>query len=545
MQGATRGNGEIGEDITPNLKTIKALPLRIPVRNPDGTRPDVQAPPYLVVRGEAFFFLDEFERINKRLEEAGEKLYVNPRNTASGTLRQLDPALTASRPLTILVYQIVDSQGEVPGTQWETLQFLKALGFPTPEASHHGSLDTIRPKLEEWGARRRSLNYEIDGMVIKINDHELFASLGVVGKDPRGAIAYKFPAEEVSTQLLDIGVNVGRTGVLTPYAILEPVPIGGVTVRQATLHNFEYIEEKDIRLGDRVLVKRSGDVIPYVIGPLESARTGEEKVYTPPTTCPSCGEPVVNLEGEVAWYCVNPRCPAQLVRSLEHFVGRGALDIVGLGIKIVEQLVEEGLVKDSADLYTLTKEQLLELEGFADKKAENLLDSIAASREQPLGRFLTALGIKGVGEVMAADLAREYRDLDALAASDQESLEAIEGVGPNIAEAIVAWFALPANRELLEKFRSVGFWPTEAEDEGPSNPQTFEGQTFVITGTLSAPRNEIKALIESYGGKVTGSVSKNTNYLVAGENAGSKLNKAADLGVIVISEDELRRMTSG
>ena len=542
VQGATRGNGEIGEDITPNLKTIQSLPLRIPVRKPGEPAGGAEPPAYLVVRGEAFFNLDDFEKLNKQLADAGEKTYVNPRNTASGALRQLDPKLTASRPLSMLIYQVVYAEGDVPQTQWETLEFLKDLGFPTPEATHHNRLEEIAPLLETWGRRRSLLNYEIDGMVIKINDHQLFNDLGIVGKDPRGAIAYKFPAQEVTTLLQDIGVKVGRTGVLTPYAILEPVEIGGVTVRQATLHNFDYLVEKDIRIGDRVMLKRAGDVIPYVIGPVVDARTGSETTFRPPTTCPSCGEPVENIPGEVAWYCNNPSCPAQLVRTLEHFVSRGALDIVGLGIKIVEQLVEAGLVRDPADLYTLARESLLQLEGFAEKKADNLLESIAASKEQPLPRFLNALGIRGVGEVMAADLTRAYSDLDQLAQASIEELTTIEGVGPNIAQAIVDWFSHSSNRKLLDKFRAVGFWPVAVQAGRSTVQQVFEGQVFVITGTLSAPRSEIQALIEEYGGKVTGSVSSKTDFLVAGENAGSKLAKAAALGVRVITESELHKL---
>ena len=542
VQGATRGNGEIGEDITPNLKTIQALPLRIPVKKPGANAPAAVPPSYLVVRGEAFFMLDEFEKLNERLAEAGEKTYVNPRNTASGTLRQLDPQLTASRPLTLLIYQVVYAEGEVPGTQWETLAYLRELGFPVPEASHFKDLRAIEAELNSWGKRRAGLNYEIDGMVVKINNHDLFHDLGVVGKDPRGAVAYKFPAQEVTTILADIGVNVGRTGVLTPYAILEPVEIGGVTVRQATLHNFDYLVEKDIRIGDRIMLKRAGDVIPYVIGPVVEARTGSEKPFTPPESCPSCGEAVENIEGEVAWYCINPSCPAQLVRTLEHFVSRGALDIVGLGIKIVEQLVDEGLVKDPADLYYLKSEDLIHLEGFAQKKVDNLLESIAASRQQSLARFLTALGIRGVGEVMASDLTRVYPDLDTLGHATTEDLTAIEGVGPNIAQAIVDWFARPGNRALLDKFKKADFWPIAEPEDKSTHPQVFEGKVFVITGTLSAPRNEIKALIEQHGGKVTGSVSKKTDFLVAGESAGSKLTKATELGVQVLSESDLLEM---
>jgi DNA ligase (NAD+) len=540
VQGATRGNGEIGEDITHNLRTINTLPLRIPVK-----QNDLAAPPYLVVRGEAFFYLPDFEALNQRLAKSGEKTYVNPRNTASGTLRQLDPTLTASRPLSLLVYQIVAGEGDLPENQWETLAYLRDLGFPVPEAAHCRNLDEVVPHLQRWGERRDQLNYEIDGMVVKINNHTLFQDLGVVGKDPRGAVAFKFPAQEVTTTLLDIGVNVGRTGVLTPYAILEPVEIGGVTVRQATLHNFDYIQEKDIRIGDRILLKRAGDVIPYVIGPVTAARDGQESVFEPPNRCPVCGETVENPPGEVAWYCTNPACPAQVIRNIEHYVSRGAMDIVGLGIRIVEQLVEAGLVKDVADLYSLQREDLLGLEGFAEKKADNLLASITASREQPLSRFINALGIRGIGEVMAADLARNYADLDALAATTVEKLLEIEGVGPNIAQALVDWFQRPSNQRILDKFRQVGYWPAAEAPAAPSGPQPLEGLVFVITGTLSVPRSDIRTKIEAHGGKVTGSVSKKTNFLVAGENAGSKLTKAESLGVTVLDEAGLDQLILG
>jgi DNA ligase (NAD+) len=367
--------------------------------------------------------------------------------------------------------------------------------------------------------------------------------LGVVGKDPRGAIAFKFPAQEVTTRLNDIGVNVGRTGVLTPYAILEPVEVGGVVVRQATLHNFDFIFEKDIRIKDRVRIKRAGDVIPYVIGPIEEARTGDEWPYTPPETCPACDQPVEHLPGEVAWYCVNAACPAQLIRNVEHFVSRGAMDIVGMGIKIVEQLVSEGIVGDVADLYTLERAALLDLEGFADKKADNLLEAITASKEQGLTRLLTALGIRGVGETIAADLTRYYPDLDALAAASIEELQTIEGIGPNIAAAIVDWFARPANQRVLAKLRSAGVWPSADVTASSSEELPLNGLTFVVTGTLTNfTRSEIKEYIQSQGGKVAGSVSKKTDYLVAGENAGSKLDKAQELDVKIIGEDDLRRL---
>ncbi|MBN2256546.1 MAG: NAD-dependent DNA ligase LigA, partial [Anaerolineaceae bacterium] len=397
IQGATRGDGDVGEDITVNLRTIKSIPLRIPVSDAS-----LRPPARLVVRGEAYIPIQDFLELNQRLEEAGERTYLNPRNTAAGSLRQLDPTLTAKRPLTLLVYSIVASDSTMPVTQWDTLQYLKALGFPVSRhASRHSTLLEAMEACEEGILHRDDLPYEADGMVIKIDDLSLADSLGVVGKDPRGAIAYKFPSREVSTRLMDIAVNVGRTGVLTPLAILEPVELGGVVVKQATLHNFDFITEKDIRIGDRVMVKRAGEVIPYIIGPVPAARTGDESVFQPPSICPVCHQPVEHISGEVAWYCVNAGCPAQLIRNIEHFVSRPAMDIAGLGIRIVEQLVESGLVKDVADLYRLNREDLLKLEGFADKKAENLLAAISDSKQQSLARLINALGIRGVGEVMA------------------------------------------------------------------------------------------------------------------------------------------------
>jgi len=380
--------------------------------------------------------------------------------------------------------------------------------------------------------------------VIKIDDLRLAEDLGYVGKDPRGSIAFKFPAQEVTTRLVDIGVNVGRTGVLTPYAMLDPVDIGGVIVRQATLHNFDYISEKDIRMGDRVRVKRAGEVIPYVIGPVEALRTGEERVFVPPAVCPDCGEPVEHLEGEVGWFCVNAACPAQLIRNLEHFVSRGAMDIVGLGIKIVEQLVASGLVRDVADLYSLTNEKLLELEGFAEKKAENLLQAIDLSRQQSLARLITALGIRGVGEVLAADLPNYYTDLEEFSLATVDDLQKIEGVGPNTSQAIVDWFSRPANTQVLQKLKAAGVWPQASKSlRAVAEAQPLAGFTFVITGTLATySRDDAKEFIQKYGGKVTDSVSKKTSYLVMGENPGSKVDKARSLGVPILDEDGLRRL---
>jgi DNA ligase (NAD+) len=501
----------------------------------------------------------DFDELNRRQTEAGKAAYLNPRNTAAGALRQLDPGLTAQRPLTILVYQIVYSEGgHIPTSQWDLLAYLKALGFPVTDiARRFDNLDAAIAYTVTWEKRRDELDYETDGMVIKIDDLHLAAELGFVGKDPRGAIAFKFPAREVTTILTGIDVEVGRTGVLTPKAVLEAVEIGGVVVRNATLHNFDYIAEKDIRIGDRVLLKRAGEVIPYIIGPVIDARSGAEQAYVPPAVCPACGQPVEHLEGEVAWYCVNAACPAQLLRNIEHFVSRGAMDINGLGEKIVEKLIETGAVKDVADIYLLKRADILAAVTKKERKtkaeppgkiAENLLASIAASRKQPLHRLLTALGIRGVGEVAAADLARHFSDLDALAQTSADTLQAIEGFGPNTAAAIADWFARPVNQALLAKLKSIDLWPSGGSQSSIVNQKSsnaFEGLTFVVTGTLpTLSREGVKEFIESHGGKVTDSVSKKTSYLVLGEAPGSKHEKAKELGVKVIEEQKLRELAN-
>jgi DNA ligase (NAD+) len=495
----------------------------------------------------------DFEELNRKLEEAGEKTYMNPRNSAAGSLRQLDPALTASRPITLLVYQIIHAErGTIPTSQWEILEYLKSLGFPvTDVAQRFDDIEAAIAYTETWDKKRDDLPYEADGMVIKIDDLTLAAELGFVGKDPRGAIAFKFPAREVTTTLLGIDVEVGRTGVLTPKAVLEAVEINGVIVKNATLHNFDYIAEKDIRVGDRVLVKRAGEVIPYIIGPVVDARTGKEKTYQPPSVCPACGQAVEHFEGEVAWYCVNAACPAQLVRNVEHFVSRGAMDIVGMGTKIVEKLIEAGKVSDVADIFTLTREDILESVTKKDRKtekeppgklADNLLTAIAESLNRPLNRLIAALGIHGVGEVSAADLAGHFGSLDALYTASADDLQQIEGIGPNIAEGIVDWFARPVNQKVLKKLKAAGVWPM-AEERGKKKEGAFTGQTFVITGTLPTwSREDAKEFIESNGGKVTDSVSKKTSYLVLGENPGSKLEKAKSLGVKIIGEEELKKL---
>lgn len=539
VKGATRGDGNVGEDVSANLRTIKALPLKIPV-SPLSL---LSVPKTLVVRGEVFITIKDFEELNRRLEEMGEKTYLNPRNTASGSLRQLDPRITAMRPLTLLTYDIVQIDENAPTTQCEILERLYDFGFPVVENRYCTDLDEVVLAYQDYLKRRDELGYEADGVVIKLNDLLLADQLGVVGKDPRGAIAYKYPAREVATKLLSIGVNVGRTGVLTPYAILSPVEIGGVIVKQATLHNFDFIAQKDIRIGDIVLIKRAGDVIPYVIGPIVERRNGHEQVFVPPNNCPVCDQPIEHIEGEVAWYCVNAACPAQVVRNLEHFVSRSAMDIAGVGINLVEQFVQAGLVSDAADLYQLRKEDLLRLEGFAEKKAGNVLQAIAGSKSQYLARLIVGLGIRGVGEVVASDLARRFQSLDALMAATLEELQTIEGIGPNTAQAIVDWFRQPRNRELLEKFRAAGVWPVEGKKKTDERKKVFTGMTFVVTGTLQHfTREEVKTYIEQRGGKVTDSVSKKTHYVLVGENPGSKLEKARSLNVAVIDEAKFLEM---
>jgi DNA ligase (NAD+) len=542
VRGATRGDGEIGEDITPNLRTVRPLPLQIPVTNTKQT-----PPAKLVVRGEAVIFTKDFERMNTALAAAGKDTYVNPRNTASGALRQLDSSLTAARPISLLCYAVVEAAGVRFATQWEVLAYLRQMGFPVAgQVQKFANIDGVIAYLEAQSEIRDQLPFEADGLVIKLNDLRLAADLGVVGKDPRGAIAFKFPAREVSTLLLDIGVNVGRTGVLTPYAILEPVAVGGVTVRQATLHNFDFIKEKGIRIGDRVWIKRAGEVIPYVIGPILEARTGAEKRYRMPRKCPSCAEPLERVEGEVAYYCVNSACPAQLTRLVEHFAA--VLDIVGFGEKLAVQVVGAGLVKDLADIFLFEEDKLLGLPGFAEKKAQNLLESIAAARERlvtehQLARLISALGIRSVGEVAANDLAAHFGSLDELRAATAEILQEVEGFGPIVSQAVVDWFQLPRNRALLEKLKRLGVWPVAEKRQTRIAQGPLTGQTFVITGTLpNWSREETKAFIEANGGKVTDNVSKKTSYLVLGEAPGSKLAKAQSLGVPIVDEAGLRTL---
>jgi len=543
--GATRGDGYRGEDITPNLRTVKALPLRIPVAllAGEGSEP-IAAPARLVVRGEAYMPIDAFEAFNREQEAAGKKTYANPRNTAAGSLRVLDPSITASRPLSLFCYQVVEIEGGPQLTsQWQALDYLRRLGFPVNELNRRFTdFEALVDYCVAWEPVRETLNFETDGLVIKIDDLATQERLGAVGNAPRWAVAYKYPAPEAVTRLKRIVVNVGRTGSLTPAAELEPVRIGGVTVTNATLHNADYIAAHDIREGDMVIVKRAGEVIPQVLGPVLELRPPGTRPWRMPDRCPVCGEPVEHPEGEVAYYCVNAACPAQLVRSIEHFVSRGAMDIEGFGIRQAELFVELGLVRDVADIYYLTADQLLPLEGFAEKKVANLLAAIEASKSRPPARLLAALGIKGVGVTVAQLLMDHYGSLEALAAASPEEMEQIPGIGPKLAQSVADWFAREPNREIVRKLKAASV-RTEAEEAEQAGPQPLTGLTFVITGTLpTMSREQARAFIQAHGGRVTSSVSSKTDYLLAGERAGSKLAKAEKLGVQVIDEAALRQM---
>ena len=526
--GATRGNGEIGEDITPNLRTIADVPLRIPAAGgPPPTR--------IEVRGEVYLPIAAFNQLNERQAAAGDKIFANPRNAAAGSLRQLDSSITASRPLRFFAYAVGPFAGVQLNSQWQLLETLREYGFViNPDVRRFADFEAVVAYCHEWMERRETLGFEVDGMVVKIDDFDQQNELGVVGRDPRWAIAYKFPAREETTTLREIVVNVGRTGKLIPNAVLEPVTIGGTTVQHASLHNAEYVISRDIRIGDRVVVKRAGDVIPYVVGPLPDARTGAETPWLAPTHCPACGEPIEKLPDEVDMYCVNVDCPAQLVRSVEHWVSRGAMDIVGMGERQARQFVELGLIRRIPDIYRLTTASFADRDGYGEKRITNLLRSIEESKNRPLDRVITALGIRGVGVSAAQDLARHFRSLGALATASHSELVALEGVGPNTAQSIVDFFSTPANREVLAELRELG---VRSEDDAPLQPAgtALAGLAFVITGTLeNVTREAAQELIEGHGGKVAGSVSKKTDYLLAGTAAGSKLAKAQSLGVAVL-----------
>ncbi|MEP6987445.1 MAG: NAD-dependent DNA ligase LigA, partial [Chloroflexota bacterium] len=541
VQAATRGNGELGDDVTANVRTIRNVPLKIPV-DPNGPK----APERLVVRGEVMFLKKDFVALNKKQAEAELPLYVNARNTASGTLKQKDSRITASRPLVAYLYAVVAASGIKWDTQWDILNNLRDLGFSTaPHAEYYPTLSDIIQQLPTWESRRRTLDFEIDGVVLKINDLRIQAELGYSGKDPRGAIAYKFPAEEMTTKLLGVTANVGRTGRLTPTAQLEPVFIGGVTVTSASLHNYDQIAKLDIRLGDTVIVKRSGEVIPYVIGPVIGARDGSETPILPPTNCPSCNTPVIQPEGFVDTICPNLDCPERIFRSIEFFVSRGAMDIDSMGPQTVKILIDNKLIQDEADIFTLKPESFEGLEGFAEKKIDNLMKSIEAAKTRPLVQLVGSLGIDGVGGVVAGLLADRFGSLDAILNASVEAIDDIGGIGPILAEGIAAWFADERHRKLLDKLRAAGINPQNEAKVAAGDGLT--GSSFVLTGTLpTLSREQAEELIESHGGKISGSVSKKTSYVLMGDTPGSKADKARTLGVPIISEADLMAMiTSG
>ncbi|HEX7119614.1 MAG TPA: NAD-dependent DNA ligase LigA [Longimicrobiales bacterium] len=541
VRGATRGNGVIGEDVTRNLRTIREIPLRL--------RDAAPIPRRLEIRGEVYMPFSGFTALNERRAAAGEPTFANPRNSAAGSLRQLDPRVTAGRPLSFFAYQVQldpDSRESLPvESQEDVLRLLEAWGLPVnPERRVCRDLGEVIAYAEHVDRLRGELDFAIDGMVVKLAPLRLWPELGIVGgREPRWAIAYKFAPDLATTRLLSIEINVGRTGSLNPYAVLEPVEIAGATVRLATLHNFEDIARKDLRIGDTVLVKRAGEVIPQVVGPVTEERTGAETPFLPPDHCPVCGTPVERPADEVMLYCPNGSCPARIYWGVVHFASQGAMDIRGLGEQTVQLLLEEGLVRDVADLYALRPEDLRELDGFADLSARNLVAAIAASRERPLHRLLFALGVRHVGIVAAQQLARHFGTLDALLAAGPEQLAAVHGIGQTTATALAAYLAEPRNRELLERLRAAGVnleEPVEREEHRP-----FSGLTFVVTGTLpTMSRKEATEYIERRGGRVAGSVSRSTSYVVAGESPGSKLDRARELGVPVLGEADLHALAS-
>lgn len=641
---ATRGNGESGDDVTANVRTIRSIPLRIPVAA-DGR----EAPATLVVRGEVFFNKADFAELNRQQEAQELPRYVNARNTASGTLKQKDSRITASRPLSASVYDVLAAEGLDVDTQYQQLEALEALGFPVPpDVEHCADLTALAALLPAWETRRNELPFQIDGLVIKVDDLQVAQELGVAGKDPRGAIAWKFPAEEASTRLRNVSVNVGRSGKITPAAELEPVFVGGVTVSSASLHNYDQVARLDIRIGDTVIVKRSGDVIPYVVGPLVAARDGSEQVILPPQTCPFCERTVVQPEEAVDWFCVNPVCPERVFRQVEFFVSRGAMDIEGMGPETIRTLIDESFIHDVADIFLLEakREGLLALEGFGETKVDNLLAAIEEAKSRPLERVLASQGIDGVGGTVAAllagelpdlagstasqdnallplaGLAREVQeagaqfalaarkllshprpsedgtsreqlrartlllnpltelapryldadpdtvatrlqralkpllvdaecDLDGLAGPLQAMIRAaapllsIEGLGPVLTQNIVTWFADDHNRRLLQKMAEAGV-RLQVEPAAAPTDSALQGLIFVLTGTLpTLSRAEAKGLIEARGGKVTGSVSRKTDYVIAGAAPGSKARKAAQLEIPLLDEPGLQALLSG
>jgi DNA ligase (NAD+) len=537
-RGATRGDGIVGEDVSANLRTVRTVPLGL--RLAEGET----APPLVEVRGEIYLPIAAFARLNEERAAQGLATFMNPRNSAAGSLRQRDSAQTAGRPLALWTYAVGVREGLELESHSQALAWLGAHGFrANPLTAQHESIDSVIAACLELGERRADLDYDIDGVVVKVDSYAEQDLLGVVGRDPRWAIAFKFPPTTATTRLLDIGINVGRTGNLNPFAMLEPVVVGGVVVKLATLHNEDDILRKDIRIGDHVVVQRAGDVIPQVVGPLTARRDGSEKVFAMPANCPACGTPVERVEGEVRHRCPNPECPSRGLEALRHFVSRGALDVDGVGEKLAARFWELGLVRRPSDLYRLTIDDLLPLEGFQQTSAENAIASIDASRRRPFSRVLFGLGIPHVGFVTAEAIARQIGSMDALRNAGVQEIEAVEGVGPIIADAVAAWFADPDHAALVDELREAGLSMETPLDERAPAAGPFTGQSFVLTGTLERrTRDEAAEEIVARGGKVTGSVSRKTTYVVAGESPGSKLAKAETLGVPILDEDDFEAL---
>lgn len=531
---ATRGNGVIGEDISKNAMTIKSVPLKI-----DDKRE-------IIVRGEVYISKENFEKVNEYQEEHDLQVFANPRNLAAGSLRQLDSKLTAKRPLDIFVFNL-ENINELDGidTHSDSLEYLKKLGFSVSENYKIcKSIDEVIEFIEYWTENRGSLKFDIDGMVVKVNNIEQRNEMGFTAKSPRWAIAYKFPAERKKSTILDIEVEVGRTGTITPTAILEPVRLAGTSVSRATLHNEDFIREKDIKLFDHVIVQKAGDIIPQIVEVVKGDRTGDEKDFVMPSVCPECGEPTVRLEGEAAVKCINISCPAQIRRGMIHFVSREAMDIDGMGESIITLFLKEGLIKDVSDIYYLKKEQIVPLERMGEKSADNLIKAIEKSKSNDLWRLINGLGIRFVGVKGAKILASNFSSLDEIMNADVERLQQLEEFGSIMSESVVKFFREEQNLAVIQKLKDAGVNTEAGEDKSEGIPQLFEGMKIVLTGTLpTLKRNQAKEIIELRGGKATSSVSKSTTFVLAGEEAGSKLTKANDLGIKVIDEDMFLKLS--
>lgn len=527
-KGATRGDGVVGEDISKNLMTVKTIPLKIEEDNE------------IVVRGEVYICKENFHKINAQQEEAGLQLFANPRNLAAGSLRQLDSKLTAKRPLDIFIFNLEHGENLEFESHSESLEFLKSQGFKvSPNYKVCNKIDEVIDYIEYWTKNRGNLDFEIDGMVIKVNNLKQREVMGYTAKSPRWAIAYKFPAEQKKTKIIDIIVEVGRTGTITPTAVLEPVRLAGTSVSRATLHNEDYIREKDIKINDVVLVQKAGDIIPQVVEVIKEERTGDELAFEMPKKCPVCSEPTVRLEGEVAVKCINMSCPAQIRRGIIHFVSRDAMNIDGLGESIITLLLNEKIIEDVADLYSIKKEDVVNLERMGDKSANNLVKSIKKSKENDLWRLINGLGIKFVGVKGAKILAKNFDSLDSIIKASFEDLINLEEFGEIMAKSVIEFFKEEKNLNVIDKLKNAGVNMNAEDDSNNDIPKIFEGMKIVLTGTLpTLKRNDAKEIIESRGGKATSSVSKSTTFVLAGEEAGSKLTKANELGIKVIDENQ-------